>query len=230
MTDDAKRSARQTSDSQEWYTPPHIVERVHQILGGIDFDPASCPEANKVVRAKRFLTERENGLVAPWPAEPSTVYCNPPGGLRGGKSYPVQFWARLLRYCASDRLKAGIFMGFTLDLMQTSQSAVLSVLRFPFCVPKQRLRFNTTPDGREVATRPPHANVIVLVAPFRTTEGFLPGEFEKAFRDVGDVVIPSTQGRRMGWTTFRRRVRREEQDLFGEERVPTGWGGPGPAE
>jgi hypothetical protein len=34
---------------------------VREVLGEIDLDPASCADANKIVRAKQFFTQEDNG-------------------------------------------------------------------------------------------------------------------------------------------------------------------------
>lgn len=45
-------------------------------MGGIELDPASCATANAIVRAERFFTEKDNGLLQPWEAR--SVWLNPP--------------------------------------------------------------------------------------------------------------------------------------------------------
>jgi len=68
-----------SSNSNEWYTPPEYIEAARRVLGEIDLDPASCEEANKIIRAKKFFTAQDDGLQHNWPGK---VWLNPPyGGL-----------------------------------------------------------------------------------------------------------------------------------------------------
>ena len=50
------------SISNDWYTPDKYIESVREVLGDIDLDPASCEEANEVVKAKVFYDESDDGL------------------------------------------------------------------------------------------------------------------------------------------------------------------------
>lgn len=62
--------------TDECYTPPWFMDRVHTFLGGVELDPASCEVANRTVRAERYYTQRDGGLSLPWACR--TLYCNPP--------------------------------------------------------------------------------------------------------------------------------------------------------
>jgi len=59
----------------EWYTPAQYVELARSVLGEIDLDPASSPEAQKVVRAKKFFDKNIDGLKQNWDGR---VFLNPP--------------------------------------------------------------------------------------------------------------------------------------------------------
>jgi 5'(3')-deoxyribonucleotidase len=72
-SDDAMRML--SSDSVEWYTPPHIITAAREVLGTIDLDPASNAKANKWTKAKRYFTEKTDGLTKNWHGK---VWMNPP--------------------------------------------------------------------------------------------------------------------------------------------------------
>ena len=62
----------------ENYTPAPIIQKVRDVLGEIDLDPASCDYAQKVVKAKKYYTEKDDGLKKPWSGK---VFLNPPYGM-----------------------------------------------------------------------------------------------------------------------------------------------------
>jgi hypothetical protein len=74
----------------EWYTPPAILAVAHKVLGPIDLDPASTPQANMQVQARRFFTLADNGLHQPWHGK---VWLNPPYGTG-----VIEPFLRKLRY------------------------------------------------------------------------------------------------------------------------------------
>ena len=82
LKDKARRSARYacwSSKTDEWYTPDTVIEAARSAMGGIDLDPASCPAAQRTVRASAYYSEVIDGL------DPSRfwggrVWMNPPYG------------------------------------------------------------------------------------------------------------------------------------------------------
>ena len=166
-----------SSKTNEHYTPALVVERARALMGGIDLDPATCLEANKVVQATHILTEYDDGLAYNWAGR---VFLNPPGGkmhkIDGkwrqmprddqgrqngpGTSAMVVWWDHLVRQWVNSKEMSALFVGFTLEILRGSQAdwCVSPVQRFPRCYPAQRLKFG--------GTSPTHANVLVYLPPY----------------------------------------------------------------
>lgn len=126
-------AGRHSMDSPEWYTPLPFVEAARAVMGGIDLDPASHEEANRLVQATQFYTEQDNGLAQPWHGR---VFLNPPGGL------VKDFWRKLLDERARG-VDEAIWIGYSLEQLQTLQTAgcVTTPLDYPLCVPSKRIAF-----------------------------------------------------------------------------------------
>lgn len=95
MDSPASGSPSQIDDPHnfEWYTPNAVLTLVRQVIGGeISLDPASCPEANKMVRAQRIFTQADDGLAQDWTAP--SVYLNPPYARLHGESIAGNFIAK----------------------------------------------------------------------------------------------------------------------------------------
>ena len=58
----------QQSLSNEHYTPQHYLDIAREVLGGIDLDPASCVEVNRIVGAEMFFSTADDGLQKHWSA------------------------------------------------------------------------------------------------------------------------------------------------------------------
>lgn len=182
-----KPIAQHSSASNEHYTPRQIVEAARTVMGGIDLDPASCRLANSIVRAKMFYTMGDDGLSRPWFGR---VFCNPPGNKLGNRSHAQLFFFRAVEQWLTRAVEQVIFLAFNLELLRLSQadSKLPSVLRFPLCVPSERLEFLSADEHGQLKaqTKPTHTNAII----------FMPGAaselaaFERAFSPFGDVLVP----------------------------------------
>ena len=72
-----RRYSPKAASTNEHYTPEHVIEAARQAMGGdISLDPASCEEANEIVKAERILTEQDSGLDQPWKGD--RLWLNPP--------------------------------------------------------------------------------------------------------------------------------------------------------
>jgi ParB family chromosome partitioning protein len=177
--------AKHSSVTTEHYTPHKIVDAARALMGGIDLDPASCAQANtEIVRAPKIFTAADDGLRHVWEGR---VWLNPPGGKQAGASLAKLFWAKLVDEYLAGRVTQACFLGFNLEMLQTTQIACKrSILSFPFCIPSRRIAFLYVdktepglfgaPGSLKVGGGPTHANVVVWLPP---TEG----------RDFDSVMI-----------------------------------------
>lgn len=165
---------KHSAASQEWYTPPEFIEAVHDVMGGIDVDPASSDDANCRVRASRFFTKDNDGLAQPWPGR---VFLNPPTGL------VKKFWVKLTQEVAAGRTQEFIYLGYSLEQLQTLQNAEGAEF-FPqdhslsLCFPRKRIKF--IKPGQAVS-RPTHANFFVY-------RGEAPHVFHQVFSRFGATI------------------------------------------
>lgn len=161
--------------SQEWYTPPWLLERIDEFLDGIDLDPCSNPY--KTVPAKNhYVGEHgQNGLALPWDVE--TMFLNPPWGN-------IDPWVgRLLME----------FMGKGVLLVpdRTERPWFQSLLKYrvPVLLPKIRIhycRYVIDENGKgELVEKKQMTRGSNL---FYWAPGRNPAEFREAFGDLGCVL------------------------------------------
>jgi len=206
---------KHSSESTEHMTPADYVEAAREVLGVIELDPASSELANGTVRARRYFTKADDGFAQRWggrvflnppgglcdeegrevlpkkeerPSCAESGACGLPAGHRhtGVTSSAKAWWKRLaLSYQAGD-VDSAIFVGFSIEILQTTQSLdCLTPLHCPFCVPRDRMRFLSVRSGVvRVGAAPTHASIIVFLPPRGVRANKL---FERAFSPFGMV-------------------------------------------
>lgn len=165
---------QQSSQSDEWYTEPEIVELTRTLFGGkIDLDPMSCEVANTVVKAATYYTAEIDGLTRPWFGN---ILWNPPWG--GGENSPKVRGVKKLMdaYYAGD-VKAAVCV-FNIGVLTTKWFQPLQA--GAWCVPPRRMK-HWTP--KPVTTTPNSGTVIVYI-------GNNPDEFGRVFSGMGRIMIP----------------------------------------
>jgi hypothetical protein len=122
---------------EDWGTPSGVIAAVTSFMGAIDLDPCSNERFNTIVCAGMFYDSVANGLALPWFGR---VFCNPPGGTRGGA---LKWWNRLLDAHRSGEFSEAIYLSFSLDILQASQTekSGAPLLDFPTIVFANRLKF-----------------------------------------------------------------------------------------
>lgn len=158
-----------SSESNEWYTPCEIIEAAREVMGEIDLDPASCEEANEVVRAANFFTIETDGLAQKWFGR---VWLNSPYGYfnnKPGVSCAGVWSHSLLERYKKGEIKEAIFLvnanvgdGWWMPLFN----------QLPVCLINKRIKFRP-PSGSNKKNRPSKGNSVFYIG----------NQFEK-FRDV----------------------------------------------
>jgi len=127
--------------SDEWYTPAPYVESVRTVMGGIDLDPASSDDAQRVVMAKEYYTPDDNGLAQDWHGK---VYLNPPYSMPAVAQFTKQV---IEKYKAGEIEEAIVLVNNATDTTWFHR-----LLEYPVCFTKGRVRFWSV-DGPDLGAR-----------------------------------------------------------------------------
>ena len=154
------------ANSIEWWTPQRYVEIARKVMGGIDLDPASCAEANKIINARQFFDRETDGLSQQWHGR---VWLNPPYGKDARA-----FVERLLSEWKHNRVTQAI----ALLNSNSVESLWFTPLRaFLLCFPRGRIHFKSPNANLTNAT---HGSVFVYFGKRHAT-------FVKEFSAIGDI-------------------------------------------
>ncbi len=126
------------SGSPEWYTPNEYLDSVHEVLGEIDLDPASCGQANKTVKAYKFYSKEDDGLSYPWYGK---IFLNPPYGNDG-----PPFVQKLIDEFRKGNVTEAILL---VNARSTDAKWYQPLFDEVLCFTNHRLDFDS-PDGKEI--------------------------------------------------------------------------------
>lgn len=87
------------------------------------------------------------------------------------------WWDKLAREWDAGHVSAAFFVGFTLEILRTSQSCHLPVQAFPRCYPKERMAFG--------GDDPTHANVLAYLPPKGTLPVLALADLTQHFGHLG---------------------------------------------
>lgn len=126
----------------------------------------------------------------------------PPHEHQGVTSSSKAWWYRMAESWNSGHTTAAFFVGFSLELLQSTQieypdgsHAPHLPHRFPRCYPKNRIPFLTEEDGELVpGEMPTHGNVLIYLPKlWSKTEQ---KKFFKLFEEIGECVWPHRKASR----------------------------------
>lgn len=164
------------STSNEWYTPPPFLKAAHEVMGGIDLDPASNELANKAVRATRYYTIDDDGFNQEWGTResPVRVWLNPPYGRDGGESNQSRWSKRLIKAYHAGTVSEAILLVNAVP----GNEWFKPLKDFTICFPDGRIRFY---NADVEAGDPTHSNALIYF-------GSNVARFVKVFSQFGAVM------------------------------------------
>jgi phage N-6-adenine-methyltransferase len=154
----------------EWFTPARYADAAREVMGGIDLDPASCAEANKVIGAARYYTEDDDGLAQVWSGR---VWMNPP--------YRSGLIERFTSKLADSYLDGGVTEAVVVvnNATETGWFQTLAAAASVLCFPRGRISFWRT--DREAVT-PLQGQALMYL-------GRHPARFRVVFDAYGTTVV-----------------------------------------
>lgn len=171
--------ALQSSESNEWYTPQQYLDAVRDVIGDIDVDPASNPEANEVVQASIYYTQETNGYDKQWHG---TVFLNPPYGRDEELSISNQAkWTQRLIEQFNDGITTEAIL---LVNAVTDRRWFAPLWDYPICFTNHRVPFYR--PGGDAGAQPVIGSVFVYFG--NDTQ-----RFADVFKQFGAVVLSTVR-------------------------------------
>lgn len=157
-------------NTEEWYTPREIIERVRNVLGSITLDPASDPIPQAWIRAEHYFTQADDGLSKPWFG---CVFLNPP---YNGSS--AAWAAKLIGEYRAGRIEQAIMLVNSAQGYKWYEDLWTA---FPVCCLRERLRF-IKPTGEAVGQAKKGQTLVYFG---RDIE-----RFGRGFEELGRIIYP----------------------------------------
>lgn len=165
-----------SSATYEHYTPEPYCLAVHDVMGRVNLDPASCEIANRTVRADRYYTINDDGLKQTWRVSDRTsVYLNPPYGKIGNASIVAMWITRLIQAYTSGEIAQAILN----VKASTAEQWFKPLWNYPICFVDHRISYDT-PTGPSDGTLPGSSVFVYL--------GHMTERFIEVFTQFGPVV------------------------------------------
>lgn len=163
-----------SSKTVEWNTPndPYpYLDMVREVLGTIDFDPASNEAAQRTIQARIYYTWKDDGFHRRWFGN---VFLNPPYGKTGNVSNQERWSQKLIREYVEGRVEQAIM----LVNANTGTAWFQRLFTFTICFVNHRIAF-VDANGKQ-QTQPTKDNAFVYL-------GHQKARFGEVFSRIGTI-------------------------------------------
>src|SRR5260370_39698849 len=127
-------------NNNEWYTPAKYIEAARDVMGNIELDPASCAIANKTVKAERYFTKEQNGLLQEWKAH--SLWLNPPYGrsakMQGQHLSTIKLF---VDKCLDAYQNGDVLQAIILATTEVNAKWFYPLWQYTICFPDHRVNF-----------------------------------------------------------------------------------------
>lgn len=165
--------------TNEWYTRPKYIDAASEVMGSIELDPASCAAANEIVKAERYFTKEQNGLLQEWRAR--SLWLNPPYGRSGKMIGMHQSSIKLfVDKCLDSYQRGSVLQAIILATTEVNARWFYPLWQYPVCIPDHRVNF-IVPEQQKNKYSQMFGTCFVYLGPRRQ-------EFIEVFSRFGHVV------------------------------------------
>lgn len=163
------RAYKNSSESNEWYTPRYLIDKAMQVMGDIDLDPATSETANRTVQAAHIYTIEDDALTQNWYGR---VWINPPYGR------DVDPFVEKL---VSEYGKGSVKEALMLVAARTDTAWFRRLRPYPRCFLWGRVKFINGETG-EIGDPAGFPSMVVYMGADLV-------RFAEVFEDIGDIYI-----------------------------------------